>query len=146
MVAKTRNGRVDGTMGLTEPHAGSDVGALHTKAEAQGDHYLLTGQKIYTTFGEHDYTDNIVHMVLARTPDAPPGTRGISLFIVPKFLVNEDGSIGQRNDVRVLLLEHKLGIHWGPPVSCTGENEGAIGYLVGEECRGMEYMSYDEQR
>ena len=138
---KLVTGEWTGTMGLTEPHAGSDVGALHTKAEAQGDHYLLTGQKIYTTFGEHDYTDNIVHMVLARTPDAPPGTRGISLFIVPKFLVNEDGSIGQRNDVRAVSLEHKLGIHASPTcVMQFGENEGAIGYLVGEECRGMEYM------
>ena len=128
-------------MVLTEPNAGSDVGALRTRAEPVGDHYRISGQKIYTTYGEHDLTDNIVHMVLARTPNAPPGTRGISLFIVPKFLVNEDGSLGRRNDLRAMSLEHKLGIHGSPTcVMQFGENDGAIGYLVGEECRGMEYM------
>ncbi len=129
------------TMVLTEPHAGSDVGALRTRAEQKGDHYRLSGQKIFTTWGEHDLTDNIVHMVLARTPDAPPGTRGISLFIVPKYLVNDDGTLGQRNDLRAVSLEQKLGIHGSPTcVMQFGENDGAIGYLVGEECRGMEYM------
>ena len=138
---KLVTGEWTGTMVLTEPNAGSDVGALRTRAEREGEHYRITGQKIYTTWGEHDCTDNIVHMVLARTPDAPPGTRGISLFIVPKFLVNDDGSLGQRNDLRAVSLERKLGIHGSPTcVMQFGENDGAIGYLVGEECRGMEYM------
>lgn len=138
---KLVTGEWTGTMVLTEPNAGSDVGALRTRAEPVGDHYRISGQKIYTTYGEHDLTDNIVHMVLARTPNAPPGTRGISLFIVPKFLVNEDGSLGRRNDLRAMSLEHKLGIHGSPTcVMQFGENDGAIGYLVGEECRGMEYM------
>jgi alkylation response protein AidB-like acyl-CoA dehydrogenase len=138
---KLVTGEWTGTMVLTEPGAGSDVGALRTRAVPDGNHYRITGQKIFTTWGEHDMTDNIVHMVLARTPDAPPGTRGISLFIVPKFLVNDDGSLGDRNDLRAVSLEHKLGIHGSPTcVMQFGENEGAIGYLVGEECRGMEYM------
>ena len=138
---KLVTGEWTGTMVLTEPNAGSDVGALRTRAEPEGDHYRISGQKIFTTWGEHDFTDNIVHMVLARTPNAPPGTRGISLFIVPKFLVNDDGSLGQRNDLRAVSLEHKLGIHGSPTcVMQFGENDGAIGYLVGEECRGMEYM------
>ena len=138
---KLVTGEWTGTMVLTEPNAGSDVGALRTRAEREGDHYRISGQKIFTTWGEHDFTENIVHMVLARTPDAPPGTRGISLFIVPKFLVNDDGSLGQRNDLRAVSLEHKLGIHGSPTcVMQFGENDGAIGYLVGEECRGMEYM------
>ena len=138
---KLVSGEWTGTMVLTEPNAGSDVGALRTKAVPEGDHYKISGQKIFTTWGEHDCTENIVHMVLARTPDAPPGTRGISLFIVPKFLVNDDGSLGQRNDLRAVSLEHKLGIHGSPTcVMQFGENDGAIGYLIGEECRGMEYM------
>lgn len=138
---KLVSGEWTGTMVLTEPNAGSDVGALRTKAVPEGDYYRISGQKIFTTWGEHDCTENIVHMVLARTPDAPPGTRGISLFIVPKFLVNDDGSLGQRNDLRAVSLEHKLGIHGSPTcVMQFGENDGAIGYLVGEECRGMEYM------
>ncbi len=138
---KLVTGEWTGTMVLTEPAAGSDVGALRTRAVPEGNHYRITGQKIFTTWGEHDMTDNIVHMVLARTPEAPPGTRGISLFIVPKFLVNDDGSLGDRNDLRAVSLEHKLGIHGSPTcVMQFGENEGAIGYLVGEECRGMEYM------
>ena len=128
-------------MVLTEPNAGSDVGSLRTRAVPEDGHYRISGQKIFTTWGEHDFTDNLVHMVLARTPDAPTGTRGISLFIVPKFMVNDDGSLGQRNDVRAVSLEHKLGIHGSPTcVMQFGENDGAIGYLVGEECRGMEYM------
>ena len=138
---KLVTGEWTGTMVLTEPGAGSDVGALKTRAVPDGDVYRLAGQKIFTTWGDHDFTENIVHMVLARTPDAPPGTRGISLFIVPKFLVNDDGTLGRRNDLRPVSLERKLGIHGSPTcVMQFGENEGAIGYLVGEECRGMEYM------
>ena len=138
---KLVTGEWTGTMVLTEPNAGSDVGSLRTRAVPEDGHYRISGQKIFTTWGEHDFTDNLVHMVLARTPDAPPGTRGISLFIVPKFMVNDDGSLGQRNDVRAVSLEHKLGIHGSPTcVMQFGENDGAIGYLVGEECRGMEYM------
>ena len=140
-VPKLVTGEWTGTMVLTEPNAGSDVGALRTRAEQEGDHYRISGQKIFTTWGEHDFTENIVHMVLARTPNAPPGTRGISLFIVPKFLVNDDGSLGQRNDLRAVSLEHKLGIHGSPTCMMQfGGTDGAIGYLVGEECRGMEYM------
>ena len=130
-----------GTMNLTEPVAGSDVGALKTRAVRENGHYRITGQKIYITYGEHDFTENIVHMVLARTPDAPPGVKGISLFIVPKFLVNEDGSLGQRNDLRVASIEHKLGIMASPTcVMAYGDNGGAKGWLVGEENRGIEYM------
>ena len=140
-IPKLVTGEWTGTMVLTEPGAGSDVGALKTRAVPEGDHYRISGQKIFTTWGEHDFTDNIVHMVLARTPDAPPGTRGISLFIVPKFMVDDDGSLGPRNDLRPVSLEHKLGIHASPTcVMQFGENEGAVGYLVGEECRGMQYM------
>jgi 3-(methylthio)propanoyl-CoA dehydrogenase len=132
-----------GTMNLTEPQAGSDVGAVTTKAVPAGDgSYRITGQKIYITYGEHQLTDNIIHLVLARLPDAPPGTKGISLFIVPKFLVNDDGSLGERNDVRVVSLEHKLGIHASPTcVMAYGEDgEGAVGYLVGEPHTGMRGM------
>ncbi len=137
------SGEWAGSMNLTEPEAGSDVGALRTKAVPQDDGtYRITGQKIYITFGEHDLTDNIVHLVLARTPDAPTGTKGISCFIVPKFLVDEDGSIGERNDVKVVSLEHKMGIKASP--TCTlsygDDGEGAIGYLIGEENAGMRYM------
>jgi alkylation response protein AidB-like acyl-CoA dehydrogenase len=131
-----------GTMQLTEPQAGSDVGALRTKAERAGDGtYRLTGSKIFITYGEHDFTDNIVHMVLARLPDAPSGTRGLSLFLVPKFAVNQDGSLGVRNDVRAHSVEHKLGIHGSP--TCTmvyGDQGGAEGFLIGEENRGMACM------
>jgi alkylation response protein AidB-like acyl-CoA dehydrogenase len=130
-----------GTMNLTEPQAGSDVGALKTRAVPEGEHYLITGQKSFITFGEHDLADNIVHMVLARTPDAPAGTKGISLFIVPKFLVKEDGTPGPRNDLRCLSIEHKLGIKASPTaVMAFGDDGGATGYLVGEENRGMAYM------
>ena len=138
---KLISGEWNGTMNLTEPQAGSDVGALRCRAEKEGGHYRIRGQKIFITWGEHDMTDNIVHMVLARTPGAPEGTRGISLFIVPKFLVNPDGSLGDRNDVRCVSLEEKLGIHACP--TCTmsfGDDEGAIGYLVGEENRGLNCM------
>jgi acyl-CoA dehydrogenase len=128
-------------MNLTEPQAGSDVGALHCRAEKEGDHYRIRGQKIFITWGEHDMTDNIVHMVLARTPDAPEGSRGVSLFIVPKFMVNPDGSLGGRNDVFCVSLEDKLGIHACP--TCTmsfGDNDGAVGFLIGEENRGLNCM------
>ena len=130
-----------GTMNLTEPQAGSDLAAVKTKAVPEGDRYRIFGQKIFITYGEHDMAENIVHLVLARTPDAPEGVRGISLFIVPKFLVNPDGSLGQRNDVRCVSIEHKLGIHASPTaVLAYGDKDGAIGYLVGEENRGLQYM------
>ena len=139
---KLVSGEWMGTMQLTEPQAGSDVGALRSKAERSGDGtYRVTGQKIFITYGEHDLTDNIIHFVLARLPDAPPGTKGISLFLVPKFLVNADGSLGAHNDVRAHSLEHKLGIHASP--TCTmvyGDNGGATGFLVGDENRGMACM------
>ncbi|MBV8823484.1 MAG: acyl-CoA dehydrogenase [Bradyrhizobiaceae bacterium] len=141
-LAKLVSGEWMGTMELTEPQAGSDVGALRTKAQRAGDgSYRIAGQKIFITYGEHDLTDNIVHFVLARLPDAPPGTRGISLFLVPKFLVNADGSLGARNDLRCHSIEHKLGIHGSP--TCTmvyGDHGGATGYLVGEENRGLACM------
>jgi alkylation response protein AidB-like acyl-CoA dehydrogenase len=132
-----------GSMNLTEPDAGSDVGALRTKAVKQDDGtYKISGQKIFITFGEHPFTENIVHLVLARTPDAPTGTKGISLFIVPKFLVNDDGSLGERNDVHIVSVEHKMGIKASPTcVLAYGDrSDGAIGYLVGEENAGMRYM------
>ncbi len=129
------------TMNLTEPQAGSDLSRLTTRAVKNGDHYRLTGQKIFITGGDHDWTGNIVHLVLARLPDAPPGTRGISLFLVPKYLVNADGGLGTRNDVRCLSLEHKLGINASPTcVMSYGEDGGAIGYLVGEENKGLAAM------
>jgi alkylation response protein AidB-like acyl-CoA dehydrogenase len=131
-----------GTMNLTEPQAGSDLAAVRTRAVPQGDgSYKLYGQKIFITYGEHDLTDNIIHLVLARTPDAPEGVKGISLFLVPKFLVNPDGSLGARNDVACVSLEHKLGIHASPTaVLSYGDHGGAVGYLVGEENRGLKYM------
>jgi acyl-CoA dehydrogenase len=139
---KLISGQWTGTMQLTEPQAGSDVGALRTRAERAGDGtYRITGQKIFITYGEHDLTDNIIHLVLARLPDAPPGTRGISLFVVPKFLLDGDGKPGARNDVRAHSIEHKLGIHGSP--TCTmvlGDNGGATGFLVGEENNGMACM------
>jgi alkylation response protein AidB-like acyl-CoA dehydrogenase len=130
------------TMNLTEPDAGSDVGALRTRAERADDGtYRISGQKIFITYGEHDMVDNIVHLVLARTADAPPGTKGISTFIVPKFLLDDDGNPTIANDLRCTSIEHKLGIHGSPTcVMQFGENDGAIGYLIGEENRGMEYM------
>ncbi len=139
---KMISGEWTGTMNLTEPQAGSDLSVLRAKAERAGDgSYRITGSKIFITYGEHDLTENIIHLVLARLPDAPPGTRGISLFLVPKFLVNADGSIGARNDVRCHSIEHKLGIHSSP--TCTmvyGDNGGAVGYLIGEENRGLNCM------
>ncbi|MDH3701037.1 MAG: acyl-CoA dehydrogenase [Alphaproteobacteria bacterium] len=138
---KMVSGEWTGTMNLTEPQAGSDLGALRCRAEPDGDHYRIKGQKIFITYGEHDLTENIIHMVLARTPDAPEGNRGISLFLVPKFMVDADGSLGQRNDLRCISLEHKLGIHASPTcVMAYGENDGAIGYLVGKENEGLRCM------
>ncbi len=138
---KLTSGEWSGTMNLTEPQAGSDLSAVSTRAEREGDHYRIRGTKIFITWGEHDMTENIVHLVLARTPDAPEGVRGISLFIVPKFLVKPDGSTGERNDIRCVSIEHKMGIHASPTcVMAYGDNKGAIGYLVGEENRGLEYM------
>ncbi len=134
-------GEWTGTMVLTEPHAGSDLGLIRTRAVPDGKHYRLFGQKIFITWGEHDLTPNIIHMVLARIDGAPAGTRGISLFIVPKVLVNEDGSLGARNEVRCVSIEHKMGIHASP--TCTlafGDDTGAVGYLIGEANRGLEYM------
>jgi acyl-CoA dehydrogenase len=144
---KLVSGEWTGTMNLTEPHAGSDLGVLKARAERRDDgSYRIFGQKIFITWGEHDAADNIIHLVLARLPDAPAGTRGISLFLVPKFLVNDDGSLGARNDLFCHALEHKLGIHGSP--TCTmiygdgrfGEEKGAIGWLVGEENKGLACM------
>ena len=138
---KLTTGEWTGTMNLTEPQAGSDLSAVRTQAVPEGEHYRLRGTKIFITWGEHDMTDNIVHLVLARTPDAPEGVKGISLFIVPKFLVNADGSRGEHNDVKCIAIERKMGIHASPTcVLSYGESAGAIGYLVGEENRGLEYM------
>ncbi|GAC1406410.1 MAG: acyl-CoA dehydrogenase [Candidatus Velthaea sp.] len=140
-IPKLVSGEWTGTMCLTEPQAGSDLAAVRTKAIPEGDHYRISGQKIFITFGEHDMAPNIVHLVLARLPDAPEGTKGISLFIVPKVLVNDNGSLGERNDVFCAGIEHKMGINGNP--TCTlnyGEKGGAIGELVGEPNRGLEYM------
>ncbi|PDT37144.1 acyl-CoA dehydrogenase [Rhizobium sp. M10] len=146
-LAKMVSGEWTGTMNLTEPHAGSDLGVLKARAERRADgSYRIFGQKIFITWGEHDAADNIIHLVLARLPDAPAGTRGISLFLVPKFLVNDDGSLGARNDLFCHSLEHKLGIHGSP--TCTmiygdgrfGGEKGAIGWLVGEENKGLACM------
>ncbi len=141
---KLVEGTWTGTMNLTEPQAGSDLSKVRTRAVPSEDgagQYRLFGQKIYITWGDHDAAENIIHLVLARKPDAPEGNKGISLFLVPKFLVNADGSLGERNDVVCASIEHKLGIHGSP--TCTlsfGENDGAIGYLVGEEGRGLNHM------
>ena len=135
------SGNWSGTMNLTEPQAGSDLSAVKTKAVAAGDHYLISGQKIYITWGDHEQAENIIHLVLARLPDAPEGNQGISLFLVPKFLINEDGSLGERNDVTAVGVEHKLGIHSSP--TCTlafGDKAGAVGYLVGPLNQGLMCM------
>ncbi len=138
---KLTTGQWSGTMNLTEPQAGSDLSAVRTRAVPQGDHYRLHGTKIFITWGEHDMAENIIHLVLARTPNAPEGVKGISLFIVPKFLVREDGSLGERNDVKCVSIEHKMGIHGSPTcVLQYGDGPGAVGFLVGEENRGLEYM------
>ncbi|EAQ33566.1 acyl-CoA dehydrogenase [Nitrobacter sp. Nb-311A] len=139
---KLVSGEWTGTMQLTEPQAGSDVGALRSRAERATDgSYRIFGTKIFITYGDHDMTDNIVHFVLARLPDAPDGTRGISLFLIPKFVVDADGSLGARNDIHASGIEHKLGIHASPTCTMTmGDDGGAIGYLIGEENRGMRCM------
>lgn len=136
---KLVSGEWTGTMQLTEPQAGSDVGALRTRAARADDgSYRISGAKIFISYGDHDMTDNIVHFVLARLPDAPAGTKGISLFLIPKFLVNADGSLGARNDIYASGIEHKLGMHAAPTCTMTmGDQGGAIGYLIGEENRGM---------
>ncbi len=135
------SGEWTGTMNLTESQAGSDLSAVRTRAVPEDDHYRIFGQKIFITWGEHNMTPNTIHLVLARTPDAPEGVKGISLFIVPKFLVNPDGSLGAHNDVHAVSLEHKLGIHASPTcVMAFGDQDGAIGYLVGEENKGLAYM------
>jgi alkylation response protein AidB-like acyl-CoA dehydrogenase len=136
-------GEWTGTMNLTEPNAGSDVGALTTRAVPQDDGtYRITGTKIFITYGEHDMSENIIHLVLARTPSAPPGTKGISCFIVPKHLVRDDGTLGERNDVTCVSVEHKMGIKASPTcvLSYGEQGEGAVGYLIGEENAGMRYM------
>ncbi|MGE4576258.1 MAG: acyl-CoA dehydrogenase, partial [Candidatus Pseudothioglobus sp.] len=138
---KLISGEWSGTMNLTEGDAGTDVGALKTRATPEKDYYLIRGQKIYITWGEHDMTENIVHLVLARLPDAPAGVKGISLFLVPKILVNEDGSLGEPNDLKALSLEDKIGIHACPTcVMSYGDKTGAIGYLIGEENKGIQCM------
>lgn len=138
---KMVSGEWSGTMNLTEPQAGTDLSLVKTRAERREDHYRIRGTKIFITYGEHEMAENIVHLVLARCEDAPKGTRGISLFIVPKFLPKEDGTPGERNDLRCVSIEHKLGIMGSPTcVMSYGDDDGAIGYLVGEENRGLEYM------
>jgi acyl-CoA dehydrogenase len=138
---KMVSGEWSGTMNLTEPQAGTDLAAIKTRAERDGERYRIRGQKIYITWGEHEMTDNIVHLVLARLPDAPEGVKGISLFLVPKYLVNEDGTRGERNDLKVVSVESKMGIHSSPTcVMSYGDKEGAIGYLVGEEHQGLACM------
>lgn len=138
---KMVSGEWTGTMNLTEPHAGSDLGVIRTRAVPEGNHYRLYGQKIFITYGDQDYTPNVIHMVLGRIEGAPTGTKGISLFIVPKVMVNDDGSLGERNDVRCVSIEHKLGIHASPTcVMSYGDQKGAVGYLVGEANRGLQYM------
>ncbi len=138
---KLVSGEWAGTMNLTEPQAGSDLARIRTRAAPEGDHYRVSGQKVFITYGEHDLAENIIHMVLARTPDAPAGVKGISLFMVPKFLVNDDGGLGARNDARCVSIEHKLGINGSPTaVLSFGDDGGALGYLVGEKNRGLDLM------
>jgi acyl-CoA dehydrogenase len=139
---KLVTGEWGGTMNLTEPQAGSDLAAIRCRAEPQSDgSYRISGQKIFISYGDHEITPNIVHLVLARLPDAPPGVKGISMFLVPKYLVNPDGSLGAKNDVRCVGLEHKLGIHASPTCAMSfGDGEGAIGWIVGQPNRGLEYM------
>lgn len=141
LLPKMISGEWTGTMNLTEPQSGSDLSGIRTQARPDGDVYRIKGQKIFITWGEHDMAENIVHLVLARLPDAPPGVKGISLFAVPKYLPDAKGEPGQRNDCKAVSLEHKLGIHASPTcVMSYGDNEGAIGYLVGEENRGLTCM------
>ena len=138
---KLVSGEWTGTMNLTEPQAGSDLSAVRTRAVPEGDHYRIQGTKIFITWGEHEMAGNIVHLVLARLPEAPEGVKGISLFVVPKFVPNADGTLGARNDIRCVSIEHKLGIHGSPTcVLAYGDQGGAVGYLVGEPHRGLAYM------
>jgi len=140
-VPKLASGEWTGTMNLTEPQAGTDLSSIKTKAVKENGHYKISGQKIYITYGEHDLSENIIHLVLARTPDAPEGNKGISVFIVPKFIPNEDGSLGDKNDVNCISIEKKLGVKGSPTaVLQFGDNGGAIGYLVGEENQGLNIM------
>lgn len=140
-LAKLVSGEWTGTMNLTEPDAGSDLAAIKSRAVPNGDHYLITGQKIFITWGDHQMTDNVIHLVLARLPDAPAGVKGISLFVVPKFLLDAQGKPGARNPVQCISLEHKLGIHGSPTcVMSFGESEGAVGYLLGEPHAGLACM------
>jgi alkylation response protein AidB-like acyl-CoA dehydrogenase len=140
-IPKLASGEWTGTMNLTEPQAGTDLSSIKTKAVKENGHYKISGQKIYITYGEHDLSENIIHLVLAKTPDAPEGNKGISVFIVPKFIPNEDGSIGKKNDVTCLSIEKKLGVKGSPTaVLQFGDNEGAVGYLVGEENQGLNIM------
>ena len=141
LLPKMISGEWTGTMNLTEPQSGSDLAGIRTQARKEGDHYRIAGQKIFITWGEHDMAENIVHLVLARLPDAPAGVKGISLFAVPKFIPDANGNPGERNDCYALSLEHKMGIHASPTcVMSYGENEGALGYLVGEENQGLACM------
>lgn len=141
LLPKMSNGAWTGTMNLTEPQAGSDLSVVATKAVPDGDQYRLTGSKIFITWGDQEFTENVIHLVLARLPDAPAGVRGLSLFAVPKFLINDDGSIGERNDVFVAGIEHKMGIHASPTcVMAFGEKQGAVAYLIGEENKGLACM------
>jgi alkylation response protein AidB-like acyl-CoA dehydrogenase len=141
LLPKLVSGEWTGTMNLTEPQAGSDLGLIRTRARADGDHYRISGQKIFITYGDHDMAENIVHLLLARIDGAPPGVKGISMFAIPKRLINEDGSLGAPNDLRCVSIEHKLGIHASPTcVMSYGDNGGALGYLIGEPHRGLEYM------
>jgi alkylation response protein AidB-like acyl-CoA dehydrogenase len=141
LLPKMVSGEWTGTMNLTESQAGSDLAAIRCRARAEGDHYRISGQKIFITYGEHDMAENIVHLLLARIDGAPPGVKGISLFAVPKRLIRPDGSLGEANEVRCVSIEHKLGIHASPTcVLSYGDGEGAMGYLVGEPHRGLEYM------
>ena len=140
-IPKLASAEWTGTMNLTEPQAGTDLSSIKTKAVKENGHYKISGQKIYITYGEHDLSENIIHLVLAKTPDAPEGNKGISVFIVPKFIPNEDGSIGKKNDVTCLSIEKKLGVKGSPTaVLQFGDNEGAVGYLVGEENQGLNIM------
>ncbi|OMH38005.1 acyl-CoA dehydrogenase family protein [Motiliproteus sp. MSK22-1] len=140
-IPKMVSGEWTGSMNLTEPQAGSDLAAIRSRAEPEGDHYRIKGQKIFITWGEHDMAENIIHLVLARLPDAPPGVRGISLFVVPKYLVNKDGSLAEKNDCGAVSLEHKMGIHSSPTcVMSFGDQQGAVGYLVGEPHKGLACM------
>jgi len=141
LLPKLISGEWTGTMNLTEPQAGSDLGLIRTRARAEGDHYRISGQKIFITYGEHDMAENIVHLLLARIEGAPEGVRGISMFAIPKRLIQPDGSLGEPNDLRCVSIEHKLGIHASPTcVMSYGDGGGAYGYLLGEPNRGLEYM------